>query len=167
MLFTAWRLPRRQGAGAALFNGPYYFAEQLGFRKVIDSTFMIAAMINGDPDLEDVANTSRRCAAPSATSTCGPSSTRTTTRTSSPTASTPDGHPPLGPGERIVFEPYTKEVYEKSFEWIAERGIFPGGDMGPAATRTPIVSPHYVFRTARVSRAHDHERAGCARSGRP
>src|ERR1700756_108569 len=29
---------------AALFNGPYYFAEQLGFRKIIDNTFMIAAM---------------------------------------------------------------------------------------------------------------------------
>ena len=39
---------------AALFNGPYYFAEQLGFRKVIDSSFMIAAMINGDPDLGDI-----------------------------------------------------------------------------------------------------------------
>src|ERR1700676_2561568 len=31
---------------AALFSGPYYLVEQLGFRKVIDTTFMIAAMIN-------------------------------------------------------------------------------------------------------------------------
>src|SRR5215470_16690775 len=38
----------------ALFSGPYYFAEQLGFRKIIDNTFMIAAMINGDPDHEDI-----------------------------------------------------------------------------------------------------------------
>jgi len=37
-----------------LFSGPYYFAEQLGFRKVIDNTFMIAAMLNGDPEPEDV-----------------------------------------------------------------------------------------------------------------
>src|SRR5262249_15154292 len=37
-----------------LFNGPYYFAEQLGFRKVIDTTFIVAAMINGDPDSADV-----------------------------------------------------------------------------------------------------------------
>ena len=28
---------------ASLFSGPYYFAEQLGFRKIIDTTFMIAA----------------------------------------------------------------------------------------------------------------------------
>src|SRR5580698_253344 len=33
---------------AALFSGPYYFAEQLGFRKVIDTTFMISTMIIGD-----------------------------------------------------------------------------------------------------------------------
>ena len=39
---------------SALFSGPYYFAEQLGFRKIIDSTFMIATMITGDPDREDL-----------------------------------------------------------------------------------------------------------------
>ena len=44
----------RQAPAAALFSGPYYFAEQLGFRKVIDTTFMIATMIHGDPDPEDL-----------------------------------------------------------------------------------------------------------------
>ena len=39
---------------ATLFGGPYYFAEQLGYRKIIDTTFMIGAMVNGDPDMEDV-----------------------------------------------------------------------------------------------------------------
>src|SRR6185369_8962955 len=37
-----------------LFSGPYYFAEQLGFRKVLDTTFMIATMIHGNPDPEDL-----------------------------------------------------------------------------------------------------------------
>src|SRR6201998_4307540 len=32
-----------------LFSGPYYFAEQLGFRKVIDTTFMIGTMIHRHP----------------------------------------------------------------------------------------------------------------------
>jgi ABC-type nitrate/sulfonate/bicarbonate transport system substrate-binding protein len=35
---------------AALFSGPYYFAEQLGFRKIIDTTFMIASMIRGNTE---------------------------------------------------------------------------------------------------------------------
>ena len=39
---------------STLFSGPYYFAEQLGFRKVIDTTFMIASMITGTPDPEDL-----------------------------------------------------------------------------------------------------------------
>jgi len=38
----------------SLFSGPYYFAVQLGFRKVIDTTFMMASMTTGDPDPEDV-----------------------------------------------------------------------------------------------------------------
>src|SRR5690242_11506363 len=39
---------------ASLFSGPYYFAEQLGFRKVIDTTFMMATMLTGEPDPADV-----------------------------------------------------------------------------------------------------------------
>ena len=35
-----------------------------------------------------------------------------------------------GPGERPVFEPYTKEVYEESFCWISAHNIFPVGAMG-------------------------------------
>jgi len=44
----------RKVPAAAVFSGPYYFLEQLGFRKIIDSTFMMATMLNGDPDPEDV-----------------------------------------------------------------------------------------------------------------
>src|ERR1039458_796094 len=43
-----------EAPAVALFSGPYYFAEQLGFRKIIDTTFMIATMITGDPDPEDL-----------------------------------------------------------------------------------------------------------------
>jgi hypothetical protein len=35
-----------------------------------------------------------------------------------------------GPGERMVFEPYTREVYEDAFRWIAEHKIFEDGKMG-------------------------------------
>ena len=40
-----------------------------------------------------------------------------------------------GPGERLVFEPYTKEVYEESFEWIADHHIFAGRHDGRRALR--------------------------------
>jgi hypothetical protein len=35
-----------------------------------------------------------------------------------------------GPGERIVFEPYTPEVFEDTRRWIADHGIFPTDGMG-------------------------------------
>jgi hypothetical protein len=45
-----------------------------------------------------------------------------------------------GPGERIVFEPYTKEAFAQSFHWIAERGIFPEGTMGAGRYEESVVS---------------------------
>src|SRR5579863_7611280 len=44
----------RKVPAASLFSGPYYFMEQLGFRKIIDTTFMMASMITGDPDEGDI-----------------------------------------------------------------------------------------------------------------
>jgi hypothetical protein len=44
-----------------------------------------------------------------------------------------------GPGERIVFEPYSKELYDESFSWIAAREIFARGDMGPGAYERSVV----------------------------
>ena len=46
----------------------------------------------------------------------------------------------FGPGERIVFEPYTREVFEESFKWIAERKIFPDGSMGSGRFEDSVVS---------------------------
>jgi len=36
-----------------------------------------------------------------------------------------------GPGERIVFEAYSRQAFEQSFDWIEKHGIFPEGRMGP------------------------------------
>ena len=34
----------------------------------------------------------------------------------------------FGPGERIVFEPYSNSIYADTHKWIMELGIFPEGD---------------------------------------
>ena len=44
-----------------------------------------------------------------------------------------------GPGERIVFEPYSREIFEDSRAWIAERGIFDGGDLGGKAYDNAVI----------------------------
>ena len=114
-----------------LFSGPYYFAEQLGFRKVIDTTFMIGTMIHGDPDPEDLRKFFRALRKAQRDIDLRPE-----LYTHYYKKEFPDRfHAKMdtrrwGPGERLVFEPYTKEVYEESFEWIAAHGIFPDGKMG-------------------------------------
>jgi hypothetical protein len=114
-----------------LFNGPYYFAEQLGFRKVIDTTFMIGTMIHGDPDPEDLRKFFRALRKAQRDIDLRPELYTHYYKNEFPDRF----HARMdtrrwGPGERLVFEPYTKEVYEESFEWIAAHGIFPDGKMG-------------------------------------
>ena len=116
---------------AALFSGPYYFAEQLGFRKIIDSTFMITTMISGNPDPEDLRKFFRALKRAQRDIDLRPDLYTHYYKNEFPVRY----HAMMdtrrwGPGERIVFEPYTKEVFDETFKWIEEHGIFADGDMG-------------------------------------
>ena len=44
----------REVPAAGLFGGPLYLAEQLGFRKILDTTFMVAALVPNDTNEDDV-----------------------------------------------------------------------------------------------------------------
>jgi hypothetical protein len=132
MLFARMeRLIDGSAPAVNLFSGPYYFAEQLGFRKVIDTTFMIGTMIHGDPDPEDLRKFFRALRKAQRDIDLRPE-----LYTHYYKNEFPDRFHPImdtrrwGPGERLVFEPYTKEVYRESFEWIADHHIFPDGKMG-------------------------------------
>ena len=100
-----------EAPACTLFSGPYYFAEQLGFRKVIDATFMIGAMLNGEPDPEDVRRYYRALRRAQRAIDLRPE-----LYTHYYKAEFPERfHARMdtrrwGPGERIVFEPYTREV---------------------------------------------------------
>ena len=132
MLFKRMELLLEGRAPAVnLFSGPYYFAEQLGFRKVINTTFMIGTMIHGNPDPEDLRKFFRALRKAQRDIDLRPE-----LYTHYYANEFPDRFHAMmdtrrwGPGERLVFEPYTKQVYEESFEWIAAHGIFPDGKMG-------------------------------------
>jgi ABC-type nitrate/sulfonate/bicarbonate transport system substrate-binding protein len=135
------KLLDREVPAAALFSGPYYFAEQLGFRKVIDTTFMIAAMLNGDPDPEDVRKYFRALRRAQRDIDLRPELYTHHYAKEFPRRFLGEIDPRRwGPGERIVFEPYTREVYEDSFKWIAEREIFQPGTMGAGSYDQACVS---------------------------
>jgi hypothetical protein len=135
------KLIDRQVPAAAVFSGPYYFLEQLGFRKVIDTTFMIASMLTGDPDPEDVRKYFRALRRAQRDIDLRPELYTHYYRKEFPKRF----HGEIdtrrwGPGERIVFEPYTREVFEQSFKWIAEREIFDPAKMGAGRYEDACVS---------------------------
>jgi len=124
--FLAGRLP-----ACTLFSGPYYFAEQLGFRKIIDNTFMISTMINGNPEPEDIRKYFRGLRRAQRDIDVRPDLYTHYYQKECPErfhASMDSGR--WGPGERIVFEPYSKETFEQSMDWIAHHAIFDPGQMG-------------------------------------
>src|SRR3954464_1846141 len=125
----------------AAFSGPYYFLEQLGFRKILDNTFMIATMITGGPDPADVQKYFAALRRAQRDIDLRPELHTDHYRKEFPERF----HDVMdtrrwGPGERLVFEPYTKEVFEQSFSWIAEREIFAEGEMGKGNYETAVLS---------------------------
>ena len=125
------KLIDRQVPAAAVFSGPYYFLEQLGFRKIIDTTFMMASMLTGDPDPEDVKKYFRALRRAQRDIDLRPELYTHHYRREFPARFLGEiDTRRWGPGERIVFEPYTREVFEESFKWVAEREIFDPKTMG-------------------------------------
>ena len=125
----------------SLFSGPYYFAEQLGFRKVIDTTFMIAAMIKGSPEPEDIRRYFRALQKAQRDLDLRPELYTHYYKNEFPERF----HARMdtrrwGPGERLVFEPYTRQVYEETFRWIADHGIFADSGMGSGKYEESVIS---------------------------
>ena len=127
---------------AALFSGPYYFAEQLGFRKIIDTTFMIATMITGDTEPAQLRKYFRALQRAQRDIDLRPE-----VYTHYYLKEFPVRYHSMmdtrrwGPGERIVFEPYTEEAFKQSREWIAQHEIFGPGGLGNREYGESIACP--------------------------
>ena len=116
----------RSVEAANVFGLQSYIVEQQGFRKVVDTSFMIGFLISGrDTDLEDVEKYFR--ALQRAQRDIDVEHQRYTHYYLREMA---DAFKPLvdvrafGPGERLVFEPYTRETYEKTHRWMRQLEIF-------------------------------------------
>lgn len=115
----------------SLFSGTYYFLDQLGFKKIVETTFMMAGMITGDPDPEDIKKyyTALKKAQHDI-------DLRPELYTHYYKEEFPERFHEMmdlryfGPGERIVFDKYSETMYDQSRVWVSERDIFPEGDIG-------------------------------------
>ncbi len=125
----------------SLFSGPYYFMEQLGFRKILDTSFMMAAMVAEDADIEDVEKYFSALRLAQRDIDLRQELYTHYYRNEFPTRFQEQMDTRLfGPGERVVFEPYSREIFDQSREWIAERNIFEDG-LGDLPYDQAIIAP--------------------------
>jgi hypothetical protein len=112
----------REIAAANIFGGPLYVLEQQGFRKVIDTTFMIGFLVTGDATQEQVEAYFRGLQRAQRDIDLElPQRYHAAVDVSA-----------FGPGERIVFEPYTREMYERTHRWMEDLKLFPAEQVGHA-----------------------------------
>lgn len=104
---------------ANVFGAQLYIMEQLGFRKLVDTTFIIGFLIREDSDREDVERFFRALRKAQRDIDLEPERYKHFWSKEMPEdiAEMVDVRR-FGPGERMVFEPYTREMYEATHRWM-------------------------------------------------
>jgi hypothetical protein len=129
-----------QAQAANLFGAPVYVAEQLGFRKIVDTTFMIGSLITGDAKDEDVRKNFAALRRAQRDIDLQPERYKHYFLRELPERyhGMVDVHA-FGPGERMVFEPYTREIFERTRKWIDSWDLFPPDQAGTAGYDGSVV----------------------------
>jgi NitT/TauT family transport system substrate-binding protein len=126
---------------ANVFGMQTYILEQQGFRKVVDTTFMIGFLITGqETDIEDVEKYFR--ALQRAQRDIDVEHQRYThyyLREMSDEFQKIVDVRAFGPGERLVFEPYTRETYEKTHRWMESHSLFGADQAGAGRFESAVV----------------------------
>jgi hypothetical protein len=117
----------RQVPAATMFGVPLYIAEAFGFRKVLDATFMIGFLVTGtDVSKADVDKYLAALRRAQMAIDLHPERYK-----HHHLKSVPEKYRgkvdvrAFGIGERIVFLPYTREVFGETQHWVEAHNIFP------------------------------------------
>lgn len=112
-------LLRGEVPAANVFGAQYYILEQLGFRKLVDTTFIMGFLIKEDADTEDTERYFRGLRRAQQAIDLEPERYKDYwLRELLPDLAERVDVRRFGPGERIVFEPYTREMYEQTHRWM-------------------------------------------------
>jgi NitT/TauT family transport system substrate-binding protein len=126
---------------ANVFGAQYYILEQQGFRKLADSTFIMGFLVGEDTDAGDLERYFRALRRAQREIDLEPDrykhfwlrelpddlSERVDVRR-------------FGPGERIVFEPYTREMYERTHRWLESWQLFDPATAARAAYEESVIA---------------------------
>jgi ABC-type nitrate/sulfonate/bicarbonate transport system substrate-binding protein len=130
----------RQVPAASLFGAPFYVAEQLGFKKVVDTTFMIGHLVTEHADLDQVERYFAALRRAQHDIDLGAEAYKHYFL-----RELPERYHKLvdirqfGPGERIVFETYPQAAFERTRQWIESWNLFPPEQQGEAGYEASVV----------------------------
>lgn len=121
----------RKLAAATVFGAHLYVLEQQGFRKVVDTTFMIGFFLIDTTSAEDVERYVRALVRAQRDIDLEPGRYRHYFLDELPERVRQLVDVRLfGTGERVVAEPYTRETYEATRSWIEQLGVMSPDQMG-------------------------------------
>ena len=119
---------------ANVFGAQYYMLEQLGFRKLLDTTFIMGFFVREDVDAQDLERYFRALRHAQREIDLEPERYKHYWLRELPEDLRDEVDVRrFGPGERIVFEPYTRDMYERTHRWMQSWALFePGSAARPA-----------------------------------
>lgn len=130
-----------KAAAGNAFGAPYYLLEQLGFRKIVDTTFMIGALVTDGADIADVKKYFRALRRAQRDLDVEPERyTHYFLRELPERYHAMVDVRRMGPGERLVFEPYTREVFERTHRWMDALDLFGEESRGRGGYRESVLS---------------------------
>jgi NitT/TauT family transport system substrate-binding protein len=118
---------------AAVWGAATYLVEQHGCRRILDTTFMAGFMFGADTSPDDVERYFRALKRAQMELDLEPERYKHYYL-----KEIPDRYHDaidvrcFGPGERVVFLPYTEEMYERAQRWMRDRGLFEDAGAVPA-----------------------------------
>ena len=123
-------LLNRKVKAANMFGAPLYLAEQQGFRKILDTTFMIGFLLHNDANVDDIDRYFKALRRAQRDIDLEPERYKHYFLKELPEKY----HDMIdvgafGPGERLVFEPYTREMFEQTHRWMEQEKLFPEGQV--------------------------------------
>jgi NitT/TauT family transport system substrate-binding protein len=132
----------RKLQAATVFGAHLYVLEQLGFRKVVDATFMIGFFVGADAPADDVERYVRALVRAQVDVDLEPERYRHYFLDELPEAVAGLVDVRLfGTGERVVAQPYTRETFEATRSWIEQLGAMSEEQMGRLPYEEAVLVP--------------------------
>jgi len=112
-------------AAANVFGAQFYILEQLGFRKLVDTTFIMGFLVGEDSAQDDLERYFRALRSAQREIDLEPERYKHFWARELP-GDLLEGVDVrrFGPGERIAFEPYTRDMFERTHRWMQSWELF-------------------------------------------